>query len=193
MHAGAGHHGNHKRKKRPPVYPVSFTDYSPDHDFDEEISTQAAQPALLASTSSAFATGRVEYGLQLTAILFGLTLTLTNAQWEGCHVVPIVPVKRESTSLILSVSASEQVLGRLASQPKRRTGISCARSADHTTASTADDCQHCRHLQQFLRALDEQSMVFEGLEECTFREQGWPPSQPALQAAAPTRRINDQD
>ena len=44
---------------------VFQADYGPDHGFDEEISTQTAQPALLARTSRTFASGRVEDDLQL--------------------------------------------------------------------------------------------------------------------------------
>ena len=119
--------------------------------------------------------------LQATTQGSRLYTQLTDAQWKGSQVFLI---KRDSTSLILSVSASDQVLWPRSSITAEAPHwhFMCQRCRSY-------DCQHCRQLQQFVCDLEEQGMVFEGLEECSFREQGWvAPSQPASQGTAPTPR-----
>ena len=83
---------------------------------------------------------------------------------------PGILIKRDSQSVVLSVSAGVGALwpriGRTAKQPHWH--HRCLRCNSY-------DCRHCQHLQQALGALEDAGDVVDGLEEYSFRPQGWAP------------------
>jgi hypothetical protein len=95
-------------------------------------------------------------------------------------------IKRDSQSVVLSVSAGEEALwpriSMTAEQPHWHHRCLHCKSYN---------CRHCQHLQQVLGALEDEGDVIDGLEECSFRPQGWaPPSQPASNSVpTPMRAI----